>query len=107
MTQSEDIMRFIDTNCGTPGSLSANKQLDNLALFAPLYRFLTNTDAGKHAQVEARLNAKLDEMEKVLQMSGGPYLLGETISLADCRVLPQLFMLRSALKAIHGEACVC
>ena len=104
LTESEAIMRFIDTNCGTPGSLSANKQLDNLALFAPLYRRLTNTDASRNAQVQADLDAKLNELEKVLEASGGPYLLGEKMAMADCRVLPQLFMLASALESLHGEA---
>lgn len=78
-----------------------NDHVDN-ALFPAQFTFLMNKDTKKDSELIEQLETALGVLEKALVSSKGPYLMGETFSMADIHVLPFFLRLTISLKHFKG-----
>lgn len=72
------------------------------ALSPAQFTFLMNKDTDKDIELIETLEKALDVLEEALVTRGGPYLMGETFSLADIHLLPFFLRLTITLKHYKG-----
>mmetsp|Transcript_20520 Transcript_20520/g.29766 ORF Transcript_20520/g.29766 Transcript_20520/m.29766 type:complete len:298 (+) Transcript_20520:116-1009(+) len=66
------------------------------------FTFLMNKDSEKDEELENAMEKSLDVYEETLKNSGGPFLIGESFTLADVHILP--FVLRLIVSLRHFKS---
>ena len=105
--ESMDIAAYIDNNFEPKGSLKTSDKsfLDSLRFFPTLASWIKNKDEEKADKLLSNLEECLDTLEQKLNdssSSSSGYLMGEEITLSDCSLVPQLFVLHSVSQIIKG-----
>jgi len=118
VVESLDILRWVDASFGEPLAPPASQGRVDALLGGPCeavvgagLRVAAGTD-GRHwglgtrpsaSQKEAFLRA-VGDLAAALEASGGPYLAGPAVSLADCALVPFLERFDLALRGVAGWA---
>jgi len=74
------------------GVLTYQEVIEKTSGFFPaLKAYIVNKDAAQDADLFAKVNAQLDNIDEILRSTPGYYLCGLEMNLADLYLLPQLF----------------
>jgi glutathione S-transferase len=71
-------------------------------LNSAFFTYLMNKDAEKESELLGALEQGLRLLERSLEESGGPYLMGQSFTLADVHVLPFFFRMKVSLEYFKG-----
>lgn len=108
--ESMDIADYIDNNFEPKGSLKTSDKsfLDSLRFFPTLAQWIKSKDEEKNTELLSNLEKCLDTLEQKLNdsssssSSSSGYLMGDEITISDCSLVPQLFVLNSVSEIIKG-----
>ena len=111
ITDSASIVKFIDENLGEVSQRGAFggvegaawKSKNDLGLFPAVAKYLKNTDPSKDTVLEETLKEKLSQLDSMIEVSGGPYILGGDISVVDFFTASTLYHLQSACEPLKGK----
>lgn len=111
VTESDDIMHTLEARFGplTPGGgmgaapVVAHRRLER-RLFRAWCEWLCypSSSAGGEARSEAAFKAVAEEVEALLAATGGPFMLGPSLSVADCVYVPYLERMNASLFYYKG-----
>ena len=110
ITDSSAIVKFIDENLGDVSQRGAFggkegeswKTKEDLGLFPAVAKYLKNSDLSKDVELLEILKEKLSQLDSMIEVSGGPFILGSDVSVVDFFTASTLYHLQSACEALKG-----
>eukprot|EP00299_Pterocystis_sp_00344_P001633 c1149_g1_i1.p1 GENE.c1149_g1_i1~~c1149_g1_i1.p1 ORF type:complete len:282 (-),score=60.57 c1149_g1_i1:18-863(-) len=92
ITNVDDISEFIETQHPEPSLLPPDYDLIDLGteLFSAFFLYLKNKRPAVDETLREKVVTQLREINDLLVQSGGPYIAGESLTLADCNLWPKL-----------------
>jgi len=101
---AEDISEYLEMTYPEPSLQPSEYEVLEVGedLFGAFFRYLKNNRPGVEDMLRDRVVACLDEIQGQLATSGGPYLDGDRLTLADCNMWPKLHHALVALGQLKG-----
>lgn len=100
--------QFPHSSLTCQGAYSYQEVLEKTSGFFPaLSNYIKNKDANQDPAMLALVEAQLDKLDEIIRSTPGQYVCGIELTLADLRLLPQLFHAMVTMDHFKGVKSLC